>query len=58
MNLTASTIVREGSRLFYEYRGKRGKTGKGELPKPADHAILTALAACDKDTSRQDTSRR
>ena len=49
MNLTAGSIVNEGSTIFYEYRGKGGKTGKRELPRPAYEAIVTALAAWRKD---------
>src|SRR6266568_4295856 len=49
MNLTAGSIVHEGDKVFYEYRGKGGKTGKRELPRPAYEAIVAALAAWDKD---------
>jgi len=49
MNLTAGSIVREGDKVFYEYRGKGGKTGKRELPRPAYEAIVAALAAWGKD---------
>jgi site-specific recombinase XerD len=58
MNLKAKDIVRDGSQVFYTYRGKGGKTGKRELPLPAYEAIVTALAAWDKDlaTMRPDES--
>jgi site-specific recombinase XerD len=49
MNLTAGSIVHEGDSAFYEYRGKGGKTGKRELPRPAYEAIVAALAAWGKD---------
>jgi integrase/recombinase XerC len=49
MNLTAGSIVRQGDRVFYEYRGKGGKIGKRELPRPAFEAIVAALASWDKD---------
>ena len=48
MNLKAKDIVREGSQVFYTYRGKGGKTGKRELPMPAYEAIVTALATWGK----------
>jgi site-specific recombinase XerD len=58
MNLTAGSIVHEGETVFYEYRGKGGKTGKRELPRPAYEAIVAALAAWGKDlaTMRPDES--
>ena len=34
MNLKAKDLVREGSQVFYTYRGKGGKTGKRELAMP------------------------
>jgi site-specific recombinase XerC len=49
MSLTAGSIVRDGETVFYEYRGKGGKTGKRELPRPAYEAIVSALAAWGKD---------
>jgi len=48
MNLKAADIVREGSTVFYTYRGKGGKPVKRELPRPAHDAIVTALAAWGK----------
>src|SRR5207247_1324707 len=44
LNLKARDIVRAGG-LFYVYRGKGGKRGKRELPRPAFEAIERALAA-------------
>lgn len=49
MNLKAADVVHEGSRVFYTYRGKGGKTGKRELPRPAYDAVVVALAAWGKD---------
>jgi len=37
--LTAGDIAFEGSRAYYSYRGKGGKTGRRELPVPALRAI-------------------
>lgn len=48
LNLRASDISQTGG-LFYTYRGKGGKTGKRELPRPAFEAIQTALLAFGKD---------
>jgi integrase len=45
MGLRVSNLIREGSTVHYTYRGKGGKTGKRELPRPAYDAIVTALAA-------------
>jgi len=35
----------EGDRTFYTYRGKGGKRGRRELPRPAVDAVGTALTA-------------
>ena len=35
MNLRAGDISIEGDTAFYSYRGKGGKTGRRELPRPA-----------------------
>lgn len=47
-NLKADDISQAGG-LFYTYRGKGGKQGKRELPRPAFGAIQAALAAFGKD---------
>ena len=44
ISLLAKDIIR-GERAYYTYRGKGGKQGKRELPKPALDAIEIALAA-------------
>jgi len=49
MSLTAGSIVQEGNTVFYTYRGKGGKTGKRELPRPAYDAVVVGLAAWGKD---------
>jgi site-specific recombinase XerD len=48
LNLKAVDIMQDGG-LFYTYRGKGGKQGKRELPRPAFEAIQAALAAFGKD---------
>jgi integrase/recombinase XerC len=48
LNLRAGDISQAGG-LFYTYRGKGGKQGKRELPRPAYEAIQKALAAFGKD---------
>jgi len=44
--------------VYYSYRGKGGKTGKRELPRPAYEAIQAWLASVGKDvaTMRADDS--
>jgi integrase/recombinase XerD len=43
LNLTAGDLSLEGGTAFYGYRGKGGKTGRRELPRPAGEAILRTL---------------
>ncbi len=45
LNMTAGDISLEGASAYYSYRGKGGKTGRRELPRPALDAIQQALAA-------------
>lgn len=47
ISLTAEDIVQAGG-LYYTYRGKGGKCGKRELPRPAFEAIQEGLAAFGK----------
>jgi len=47
-NLKVGSIIRTDG-LFYTYRGKGGKQGKRELPRPAFEAVQAALAAFGKD---------
>jgi integrase/recombinase XerD len=49
MNLKAGDITVEGATAFYAYRGKGGKTGRRELPRPAYVAIVRTLADCGKE---------
>lgn len=44
MSLTAGDISLEGEIAFYSYRGKGGKRGRRELPRPAYAALQTTLA--------------
>src|SRR5437867_9710788 len=53
LSLKATNIIRGGG-LFYTYRGKGGKLGKRELPRPAFDAIEQALAAWGKSLDRLD----
>ena len=45
LNLTRGDLSGDGAAVYYNYRGKGGKRGKRELPRPAVEAIETALAA-------------
>src|SRR5207302_4529489 len=58
MGLRAGSLSMGGDTVQYSYRGKGGKTGKRELPRPAYDAIVAALAAWDRDlaTMRADES--
>jgi len=49
LGMTAGSISIEGAAVFYSYRGKGGRTGKRELPRPAYEAIQTWLACVGKD---------
>jgi integrase len=53
MNMKAGDISVAGG-LFYTYRGKGGKQGKRELPRPAFEAIERALAAWGKNLATMD----
>jgi site-specific recombinase XerD len=44
IGMTAGSISDEGGTIFYSYRGKGGKTGKRELPRPAFEATQAWLA--------------
>jgi integrase/recombinase XerC len=43
IDLTAADISVEGETAFYTYRGKGGKTGRRELPRPAYEALCATL---------------
>ncbi len=48
INLKAGDIAWEGTSAFYTYRGKGGKRGRRELPRPAFEAIQGSLADAGK----------
>jgi hypothetical protein len=56
MSLKAGDITTEAETAFCSYRGKGGKTGRRELPRPAYDAIRTTLANCGKDLATMPTS--
>ena len=47
--MTAGDLSFENEICFYAYRGKGGKSGRRELPRPALDALRPALAAYGKD---------
>jgi integrase len=49
IGLRAGDISLEGETAFYAYRGKGGKRGRRELPRPAYEAILRTLADVGKE---------
>jgi integrase/recombinase XerC len=49
IGLKAGDLSIEGETCFYAYRGKGGKRGRRELPRPAYEAICTTLADVGKD---------
>jgi integrase len=44
IGLTSGDLSIEGEIAFYSYRGKGGKRGRRELPRPAYEALLASLA--------------
>ena len=46
IGLRAGDLSVEGETVFYAYRGKGGKRGRRELPRPAYDAITRSLADC------------
>jgi integrase len=58
LGMTAGSLSIEDGAIFYSYRGKGGKTGRRELPRPAYEAIHAWLADIGKDlrTMRADES--
>ena len=48
MGMTGGDIELEGGIVFYRYRGKGGKKGRRELPRPAWEAIRRTLEDCGK----------
>ena len=57
LSMTTGSISVEGEVVFYSYRGKGGKTGKRELPRPAFEAILTWLEYVGKDPATMQPDR-
>ena len=49
IGLKAGDLAVEDGVAFYSYRGKGGKRGRRELPRPAYEAILRALADANKE---------
>jgi site-specific recombinase XerD len=49
MDLKAADITIEDGTVLYSYRGKGGKRGRRELPRPAWEAIRTTLDDCGKE---------
>jgi len=49
LGLTAGDLSLEGETAYYTYRGKGGKRGRRELPRPAYEAISRTLADAGKD---------
>ena len=49
ISLTAGDLSIEGETVFYAYRGKGGKRGRRELPRPAYEAICATLADAGKE---------
>ena len=47
--MTAGDLSFDDGTCFYQYRGKGGKTGRRELPRPALDALRSALAAYGRD---------
>ncbi len=52
LNLRVGDLSADDERIYYTYRGKGGKRGRRELPRPAYEAIVRALAAFGKETTR------
>ncbi len=49
INLQVRDLTMEGETAYYTYRGKGGKRGRRELPRPAYDAIIRALSAFGLD---------
>jgi integrase len=54
LGLRAGDITLEGDTPFYAYRGKGGKRGRRELPRPAYYAILRTLTDAEKELATMD----
>lgn len=49
LGLTAGSLSSEGGAVYYSYRGKGGKAGKRELPRPAFEAVQAWLQSVGRD---------
>ena len=54
ISLNAGDLTIDGETVFYRYRGKGGKRGRRELPRPAFEAVVNALAAFGLSLSTMD----
>ena len=54
MDLKAGDITIEDDTVYYSYRGKGGKRGRRELPRPVWEAIRRTLADCGKELAAMD----
>src|SRR5450759_2657031 len=54
IGLRAGDLSLEGETVFYSYRGKGGKSGRRELPRPAHAAIQRTLADAGKELATMD----
>lgn len=54
IGLTAGDISLEGEAVFYAYRGKGGKRGRRELPRPAYEALCATLADAGLELASMD----
>jgi integrase/recombinase XerC len=55
LSLTGGDISVEGDTAFYAYRGKGGKRGRRELPRPAYDAIRASLGEAGLDLAMMDS---
>ena len=56
IDLRAGDLTSEGSTVFYAYRGKGGKQGRRELPRPAYDAITRWLASAGKNLAAMEAA--
>jgi integrase len=56
IGLRAGDLSLEGETVFYSYRGKGGKTGRRELPRPAHEAVRATLCDAGKVLAAMDSS--
>jgi integrase/recombinase XerC len=56
IGLTAGDVTLEGETAFYRYRGKGGKRGRRELPRPAYEALCATLSDTGLSLAHMDAS--